>query len=84
MTAAGFSMTIPALAHDEATALASAIENDLQLDPLAVIINETDEARGHWEVVLYFGEEADALSAAAIAGGPGARDSGPLLPARIA
>ena len=63
MTAAGFSLKVPALAHDDATALATAIEDDLQLDPLAVIINETDEVRGLWEVVLFFAEEADALAA---------------------
>ncbi len=72
MTAASFSLTVPALAHDEATALASAIEDDLQLDPLAVIINETDEAKGLWEVVLYFAEEAEALAASRLLQQPAA------------
>lgn len=72
MTAAGFSLTIPALAHDEATALASTVEDKLQLDPLAVIINETDEASGRWEVVLFFAEEAEALVASRLLQQPAA------------
>ena len=58
-------LTIPALAHDAATALSSRIDGDFRLDPLAVIINETDEAAALWEVVVYFADEAEAQAARA-------------------
>ena len=62
MTEARFTLTIPALSHDAANDLATALEEDIRVDPLAITINETDEARALWELVLYFGseEEADA------------------------
>ena len=67
MTEARFSLTLPDLAHDAAQALATSLEGNFLLDPLAIIINETDEAEGLWEVVLYFGSEAEAGEARTIA-----------------
>ena len=46
MTEARFTLTIPALSHDAANDLASALEENFRLDPLAITINETDEAKG--------------------------------------
>jgi ribosomal protein L11 methyltransferase len=63
MTEARFSLTIPALPHDSAQALASSLEENILLDPLAVTINETDEAKALWELVLYFGSEEEAEAA---------------------
>ncbi len=65
MTEARFTLTLPDLSHDGANALASALEENIRLDPMAITINETDEARALWEVVLYFetGEEAEAARA---------------------
>ena len=63
MTDARFTLTIPALPHDAAQDLASAVEENVRLDPLAITINEWDEAKGLWEVVLYFGSEQDAHDA---------------------
>lgn len=68
MTEARFTLTIPALAHDAANDLASALEEDFRIEPLAITINETDEARGLWEVVLYFGSEDEARDARVIEG----------------
>ena len=68
MTEARFTLTLPDHAHDAATELAEAIEENLLLDPLAVTINETDEARGLWEVVLYFAEQDDAEEASRVLG----------------
>ena len=65
MTEARFTLTISSLTHDGATAMASAIEDDMRLDPLAVIINETDEALKLWEVALYFATLEKAREAAA-------------------
>ncbi len=64
MTEARFTLTLAELAHDAALALASTIEEDIRLDPLAVTINETDEAKGLWEVLLYFGAADEAEHAA--------------------
>jgi ribosomal protein L11 methyltransferase len=72
MTEARFSLTIPALTHAAAQSLADQVEEHILLDPLAVTINETDEARALWEVVLYFEntQEADAARAVpSLAGG---------------
>ena len=66
MTEARFTLTIPALSHDAAQALAAALEENIFIDPLAVTINETDEAKALWELALYFGSEADAEAARAI------------------
>ena len=66
MTEARFSLTIPALAHDAAHELATALEENIRLDPLAITINETDEARALWELVLYFESEEEAQAARGI------------------
>lgn len=63
MTEARFTLTIPALTHDGANALASALEENFRIEPMAITINETDEARGLWEVVLYFETEQDVADA---------------------
>ena len=54
MTEARFTLTLPALSHDAANDLASALEENFRLDPIAITINETDEAKGLWEVVALF------------------------------
>jgi ribosomal protein L11 methyltransferase len=66
MTEARFSLTIPALSHDAANDLATALEENIRLDPLAITINETDEAKALWELVLYFASEEDAEAARGI------------------
>jgi ribosomal protein L11 methyltransferase len=63
MSAARFTLTIPNLSHQAAHELVDYIENDFQLDPLALTINETDEAAALWEAVAWFSDEADAESA---------------------
>ncbi len=63
MTEARFILTLPDLAHDAALRLAEEIEENPLLSPLAVTINETDEARGLWEVLLFFGERLEAEDA---------------------
>lgn len=68
MTEARFTLTLPDLPHDAANELASALEENFLLDPLAITINETDEAKGLWEVVLYFGSEEEAGEAKGIIG----------------
>ena len=68
MTEARFTLTIPALPHDAANELAAALEENILLDPLAITINETDEAKGLWEVQLYFGSEEEAQDARSVIG----------------
>ncbi|MFO1123310.1 MAG: 50S ribosomal protein L11 methyltransferase [Hyphomicrobiales bacterium] len=63
MSEARFTLTVPGLTHDRATALATELESDLLLDPLAVVINETDESRGLWELVLFFADDTQAQDA---------------------
>ena len=63
MTEARFTLTIPALPHDAANDLATALEDNIRLDPMAITINETDEARGLWEVTLYFASAEEAEDA---------------------
>ena len=63
MTKARFTLTLPGLPHDAALKLTEDIEENPLLSPLAVTINETDEARGLWEVLLYFGERSEAEDA---------------------
>ena len=72
MTAARFTLTIPDLAHDAAVAEADELEEDFRLDPMAITINETDEAKSLWEVVLYFGERQEAEDAVVTLGLEGA------------
>jgi ribosomal protein L11 methyltransferase len=68
MTEARYTLTIPGLSHDGANDLASTLEEDLRLDPLAITINETDEQQALWEVVLYFEDEAEADAARGVDG----------------
>jgi ribosomal protein L11 methyltransferase len=63
MTVARFTLTISDFSHQAAQDFTETVENDFQLEPLAVTINETDEARALWEVVLWFEDEATANSA---------------------
>lgn len=63
MTEARYTLTIPDLSHDAANDLASALEENIHLDPMAITINETDEVKALWEVALYFGSEAEAQEA---------------------
>ncbi len=66
MSIARFTLTIANLSHEQAHALAEQIENDYRLDPLAVTINETDEAKALWETVVWF-ESQELASQARIA-----------------
>ncbi|MGB9142315.1 MAG: 50S ribosomal protein L11 methyltransferase [Aestuariivirga sp.] len=60
MTPARVILTLPALALAAAEEMASRFENDFRIEPLAVTINETDEAKNLWETVAYFATAADA------------------------
>ena len=68
MTAARFTLTIADLPHDGAQELASALEDNVRIDPMAITINETDEAGGLWEVVLYFAGLEEVLDASLVVG----------------
>src|SRR4051794_29743766 len=68
MTEARFLLTVPAQPLDAADALVSEIEENAALDPLAITINETDEANALWEVVVYFGSAKEAEAARTVAG----------------
>ena len=57
MSNARVTITIGNLSHEAAHALSEQIENDFRLDPLAVTINETDEAKAIWETVVWFESE---------------------------
>jgi ribosomal protein L11 methyltransferase len=63
MSNARFTLTIPNLSHQGAHDQVEKIENDFQLDPLALTINETDEAAALWEAVAWFEDEATATQA---------------------
>jgi ribosomal protein L11 methyltransferase len=63
MTTARVILTIPALSLSVAQDLANRFENDFRIEPLAVTINETDEARNLWELVGYFANAAEAHGA---------------------
>ena len=54
MSIARVTLTIGNLSHEASHELAEQIENDFRLDPLAVTINETDEANALWETVAWF------------------------------
>jgi ribosomal protein L11 methyltransferase len=60
VTASRVILTVPALTLAAAEDVANRFENDFRIEPLAVAINETDEAKNLWETVAYFtyGEEA--------------------------
>ena len=66
MTESRFTLTLPALSHDGANDLASALEENFRIEPMAITINETDEAKGLWEVALYFASEEEAQDAKAL------------------
>ena len=68
MTAARFTLTLSDLSHDDATELATKLEDDFRLEPMAITINETDEQRMLWNVVLYFGTMAEAEDASRLIG----------------
>jgi ribosomal protein L11 methyltransferase len=63
MTTARVILTIPALTLPAAEDMATRFENVFRIEPLAVTINETDEAKNLWETVAYFASHADAQSA---------------------
>ena len=54
MSIARVTVTIGNLSHEASHDLAEQIENDFRLEPLAVTINETDEAKALWETVAWF------------------------------
>ena len=63
MTTARVILTVPALSLPAAQDMANRFENDFRIEPLAVTINETDEAKNLWETVAYFTTDADAEDA---------------------
>jgi ribosomal protein L11 methyltransferase len=63
MSPARFTLIVPNLSHQAAHDLVERIENDFQLDPLALTINETDEAKAFWEAVAWFEDESAASHA---------------------
>ena len=63
MTTARVILTIPALSLSVAQDMANRFENDFRIEPLAVTINETDEAKNLWETVAYFATEREAVDA---------------------
>lgn len=63
MTSARVILTIPALSLAAAEDIANRFESDFRIEPLAVTINETDEAKNLWETVAYFATDAEAEEA---------------------
>ncbi len=63
MISARIILTLPARSLAAAEAAANRFEEDFRVDPLAVTINETDEANSLWETVAYFATEAEARQA---------------------
>ena len=63
MTTVRVILTIPALSLAAAEDIANRFENDFRIEPLAVTINETDEAKNLWETVAYFASDAEANEA---------------------
>ena len=63
MTTARVILTIPALTLAAAEETANRFEIDFRIEPLAVTINETDEAKNLWETVAYFADAAEAHDA---------------------
>ena len=63
MTTARVILTVPALTLAAAEETANRFEIDFRIEPLAVTINETDEAKNLWETVAYFASEAEAHEA---------------------
>jgi ribosomal protein L11 methyltransferase len=63
MTTARVVLIVPALSLAAAEDVANRFENDFRIEPLAVAINESDEAKALWETVAYFATDADAEEA---------------------
>ena len=63
MTTARVILTVPALTLAAAEDIADRFENDFRIEPLAVTINETDEAKKLWDAVAYFENESEAQNA---------------------
>jgi ribosomal protein L11 methyltransferase len=63
MTTARVILTVPALSLEAAEGMANRFENDFRIEPLAVTLNETDEAKNLWETVAYFATDAGAEEA---------------------
>jgi ribosomal protein L11 methyltransferase len=63
MTTARVILTVPALSLEAAEGMAGRFENDFRIEPLAVTLNETDEAKNLWETVAYFATDAGAEEA---------------------
>ena len=72
MSIARVTLTIGNLSHESAHALTEQIDNDYRIDPLAVTINETDEAKALWETVAWFETTALAEEARETLNAPGA------------
>jgi ribosomal protein L11 methyltransferase len=70
-------LTLPATSHDQALAQADALESDMRFDALAVVVNETDEAKSLWEAVAYFESKEEAVDAHATLGGDARIDAVP-------
>jgi ribosomal protein L11 methyltransferase len=68
--AAQVTLTFPGLSLAGAETCASRIEADVRLEPLAVTINETDEANSLWETVAFFASEAEAEGARLLMAAP--------------
>ncbi len=63
MATARVILTVPALSLAAAEDTANRFESDFRIEPLAVTINETDEAQDLWETVAYFATAGDASEA---------------------
>ena len=63
MSTARVILTIPALNLAAAEDIANRFESDFRIEPLAIAINETDEAKSLWETVAYFADDAEAHEA---------------------
>ena len=63
MSQARFTLTLPPQSLDLAQVLADTIDAHMNVDAMAVTINETDEVQALWNVVAYFEDEAAAQGA---------------------
>ena len=63
MTIARVVLTLPYLTLEAAQSAATRFEEDFRIEPLAVTINEIDEAKNLWETMAYFTSEAEAKDA---------------------
>ncbi len=55
-----FTLTLPSQSLDLAQTLADTIDQHLQIDAMAVTVNETDDTLALWNTVAYFEDEASA------------------------